>query len=78
MEIIHELEGEARGAYTGSVGYINDNGDMDLNILIRSLVSDGKTVKFRAGGGIVADSVAEREVDETRSKAKGLLLALQS
>ena len=78
MEIIYELEDEARGAYTGSVGYINDNGDMDFNILIRTLVSDGKTVQFRAGGGIVADSIAENEVDETRSKAKGLLLALES
>jgi len=78
MEIIHELENEARGAYTGSVGYINDNGDMDLNILIRTIVCDGNTVQFRAGGGIVADSVADREVEETRSKAKGLLLALQS
>lgn len=77
MEIIYELENEARGAYTGSVGYINDNGDMDLNILIRTLVSDGHSVQFRAGGGIVADSIAEREVEETRSKAKGLLLALQ-
>ena len=78
MEIIHELENSARGAYTGSMGYINDNGDLDLNILIRSLVTDGKTVDFRAGGGIVADSIPEREVDETRSKAKGLLEALQS
>lgn len=78
MEIIHELENEARGAYTGSAGYINDNGDMDLNILIRTLVCDGNTVQFRAGGGIVADSVADKEVEETRSKAKGLLLALQS
>ncbi len=78
MEIIHELEHEARGAYTGSVGYINDNGDMDLNILIRTLVCDDNSVRFRAGGGIVADSIAEREVAETRSKAKGLLLALQA
>lgn len=77
MEIIYELENAARGAYTGSLGYINDNGDMDLNILIRTLISDGKTVHFRAGGGIVADSIPEREVDETRSKAKGLLQALQ-
>jgi len=78
MEIIHELEHEARGAYTGSVGYINDNGDMDLNILIRTLIHDGNSIQFRAGGGIVADSIALRELAETRSKAKGLLLALQS
>lgn len=78
MEIIDELEGVARGAYTGSIGYVNHSGDMDLNILIRTLIADDHSVNFRAGGGIVADSVAEREIEETRSKAKGLLLALQS
>ncbi len=78
MEIIHELENTARGAYTGSMGYVNDNGDMDLNILIRTLITDNQSVTFRAGGGIVADSNAGREVEETRSKAKGLLRALQS
>lgn len=77
MEIISELEQEARGAYTGSLGYLNHNGDMDLNILIRSLTIKDKQVSFRAGAGIVADSIAEREVDETRAKAKGIIMALQ-
>ena len=75
MEILAEMEQQARGAYTGSIGYINRNGDMDLNILIRTLVRKGNTITFRAGGGIVADSSAEHELAETRAKAKGLLRA---
>jgi len=76
MEIIAELEQQARGAYTGSMGYINGEGSMDLNILIRSIVSSGKQLQFRAGAGIVADSDAGAELDETRAKAKGLLRAV--
>ncbi|MBI3775968.1 MAG: aminodeoxychorismate synthase component I [Gammaproteobacteria bacterium] len=77
MEIIAELEGAARGAYTGAVGYLNHDGSMDLNILIRTLVRSGARVEWRAGAGIVADSIAERELDETRAKARGLLRALR-
>lgn len=73
MEIIAELEESPRGAYTGAVGYLGRDGDMDLNILIRTLVRHGDRVTLRAGAGIVADSVAERELDETRAKARGLL-----
>lgn len=76
MEILAEMEQQARGAYTGSIGYINRNGDMDLNILIRTLVRKGDSISFRAGGGIVADSDAQHELAETRAKAKGLLRAL--
>ena len=76
MEIIAELEQEARDAYTGSMGYINRDGSMDLNILIRSMVSDGRQLRLRAGAGIVADSIAAAELDETRAKARGLLRAL--
>lgn len=76
MQIIAELEGSARGAYTGSMGYINRDGSLDLNILIRTLVQDGKNLELRAGGGIVADSNVERELNETRVKAKGMLAAL--
>ena len=76
MEIIQELEQTARGAYTGSVGYLNRNGDMDLNILIRTIVMDEKKIALRAGAGLVADSIPEKELEETRSKAKGMLLAL--
>ncbi len=76
MEIIAELEGVPRGAYTGALGYLNRDGDCDLNILIRTLQIDGETVTFRAGAGIVADSVAVEELEETRAKARGLLRAL--
>ena len=76
MEIIAQLEGRGRGAYTGSLGYLNRDGDLDLNILIRSLTLHRGEVGFRAGAGIVADSVAEHELDETRAKARGMLRAL--
>ncbi|MFW5453558.1 aminodeoxychorismate synthase component I [Thioalkalivibrio sulfidiphilus] len=77
MEIIAELEQEGRGAYTGSLGYLNRDGDMDLNILIRTLVQRGDQVHFRTGAGIVADSDPQRELEETRHKAEGLLRALR-
>jgi anthranilate synthase component 1 len=78
MEIISELEATGRGPYTGSMGYINRDGSMDLNILIRSLFRKGEEFVLRTGAGIVADSIADKELDETRAKAKGLLLALES
>ncbi len=78
MEIINELEQRPRGAYTGSMGYLNRNGDCDLNILIRTMQVRGRQVEIAAGSGIVADSRPRRELEETRAKAKGLLLALQA
>lgn len=76
MQIIRELEGVARHAYTGSLGYVNLDGTLDLNILIRGFLVRGSTVSFRTGAGIVADSKPLRELAETRAKAKGLLDAL--
>lgn len=76
MAIIAELEQTARGAYTGSMGYLNHDGNMDLNILIRTITLDEHTVTVRAGAGLVADSIAGRELEETRHKARGMLLAL--
>ncbi|HHO67844.1 MAG TPA: aminodeoxychorismate synthase component I, partial [Gammaproteobacteria bacterium] len=76
MEIISELEGEGRGPYTGSMGYLDRDGSLDLNILIRTLVRDGERLVLRAGAGIVADSDPARELEETRAKARGLLRAL--
>ncbi|MGS1079724.1 aminodeoxychorismate synthase component I [Pseudoxanthomonas beigongshangi] len=82
MQIIAELEQVARGAYTGAFGWLNRDGDLDLNILIRSaevLPRDGGTeVRFRTGAGIVADSIPDRELDETRAKARGVLKALEA
>jgi anthranilate synthase component 1 len=78
MEIIAELEGVGRGAYTGSIGYLNRDGSCDLNILIRTITAQGGIFKFRAGAGIVADSSPAQELAETRAKAEGLLRALVS
>ncbi len=75
MQIIAELEGAPRGPYTGSLGYLNCNGDMDFNILIRTATLRGSELQFRAGAGIVADSDWQRELAETRSKARGMLHA---
>ena len=77
MQIIRELEKTPRLAYTGSMGYLNHDGGMDMNILIRSFMLTGTELSFRAGAGIVADSVPAKELDETRAKAKGLLKALE-
>ena len=76
MQIIAELEEVGRGPYTGALGYLNRNGDMDMNILIRSLWLKGDELELRAGAGIVSDSIPEQELQETRAKAKGLLRAL--
>ena len=76
MQVIAELEGGGRGAYTGAMGWLNRDGDLDLNILIRSAEVEGAQVLFRTGAGIVADSDPARELDETRAKARGMLQAL--
>jgi len=77
MEIIDELEPAPRAAYTGSMGYLNRDGSLDINILIRTLQIRGTDLSFRAGGGIVADSDPGAELAETRAKARGMLLALE-
>ncbi len=76
MQIVAELEAEGRGAYTGSIGYLNRDGSADFNILIRTLTTGSDGFALRAGAGIVADSDPELELAETRAKAKGLLRAL--
>lgn len=76
IEIIHELEGRPRGAYTGAMGYVNHDGSCDFNILIRSITLQGDEFCLAAGSGIVADSIPEQEIEETRAKAKGLLLSV--
>ncbi|KQR18521.1 MULTISPECIES: aminodeoxychorismate synthase component I [Xanthomonas] len=77
MQIIAELEQTARGAYTGALGWLNRDGDMDLNILIRTAEVAGAQVRFRTGAGIVVDSDPQRELDETRAKARGVLRAIE-
>ncbi len=76
MEILSEIEKTGRGPYTGSIGYVNNDGSMDLNILIRTIVKDENNVSIRAGGGIVADSIPKRELEEAKAKAKGMINAL--
>jgi len=77
MEIIDELEPVRRGPYTGSIGYLSPNGDLDLNIIIRTLVIAGKRAYLQVGAGIVADSDPAREYQETLFKAEALLKALR-
>jgi para-aminobenzoate synthetase component I len=77
MEIIDEIEPTTRSAYTGSIGYMGFNEDMDINIVIRTvLIKEGKAY-FQVGGGIIYDSDAEAEYLETLDKASGLIRALQ-
>lgn len=77
MQIISEMEQTARGAYTGSLGYISDHGHMDLNILIRTMTMSENQLTFRAGAGIVSDSITDNELNETRHKARGMINAIQ-
>ena len=79
MEIIDELEPVSRGPYAGAIGYIAAGGKrMDLAITIRTCVIANGIASVQAGAGIVADSVPEREWEETRSKAQALLSAIAS
>ena len=77
MEIIDELEPVRRGPYTGSIGYLSPSGDLDLNIVIRTLVIAGERAYLQVGAGIVADSDPIREYQETLFKAEALLKALR-
>jgi anthranilate/para-aminobenzoate synthase component I len=77
MEIVDELETVRRGPYTGSFGWIAAR-RLDLNIVIRTLVRTGDRLFLQAGGGIVADSVPEREYRETLHKAAGMLRAVSA
>ena len=77
MQIIEELEPHRRGVYCGAIGYIGYDGNMDTNIAIRTLVHARGTVRFWAGGGIVADSQCDAEYQETFDKAAAMLNLLQ-
>src|SRR4030043_422364 len=77
MEIIDELEPTRRSVYTGSLGYLSFSGDMDLDIVIRTMIIKGGRAYFQAGGGIVYDSDPQAEYEETLHKVKALIQALQ-
>ncbi len=76
MEIIDEIESYSRGIYTGSMGYIKPNGDIDFNIAIRTMTIENNIVEYPVGGGIVWDSNSEEEWQETKIKAKILEFVL--
>jgi para-aminobenzoate synthetase component 1 len=76
MEVIEELEPFKRHLYTGSIGYFDFNGDMDFNIVIRSLILHKGRGYFQVGAGIVHDSEPEAEYWETLHKGKALIDAL--
>jgi anthranilate synthase component 1 len=77
MEIIDELEPVRRGPYAGAVGYVDFSGSMDTCIALRTVViADGRAF-VQSGAGVVADSVPEKEFEETLNKAKGMLVALE-
>jgi para-aminobenzoate synthetase component 1 len=78
MQIIDELEPTARGVYCGAIGYVGLDGAAQFNVAIRTMVYQGGAVQLYAGSGIVADSVAEHEYDETLAKARGMMLALNT
>jgi anthranilate synthase component 1 len=77
MEIIDEIEPYRRGPYAGAVGYIDFAGNMDTCIALRTIVIQNGTAYVQVGAGIVADSVPEREFEETLNKARGLLKAIE-
>jgi len=77
MEIIEQLEPDRRGLYCGVIGHVGNDGDMDTNIVIRTLVHSGGEIRCWAGGGIVADSTCEAEYQEIRDKASAMLELLR-
>jgi anthranilate synthase component 1 len=78
MEIIQGLEKTPRGAYAGAVGYVGFDGTLDTCIAIRTIVAHDTLLKVQAGAGIVADSIPEREFEETENKAHALMEALDA
>lgn len=77
MQIIEEIEPNSRGVYCGSIGYLSFNGNMDINIAIRTLIHSENTIRFWTGGGIVIDSIMEDEYQESFDKAYALLNLLE-
>jgi anthranilate synthase component 1 len=77
MEIIAELENEARGAYAGAIGYLGFSGNMDTCITIRTIIFKKGKAYVQAGAGIVWDSIPEKEYEETVNKAKALLKSIR-
>ena len=78
IEIIDELEPTRRHVYTGAMGFFAPNGDFTLNVAIRTMTVAGNRLHYQVGSGIVADSVPEKEYEETLQKAAGMQSAANS
>ena len=76
INLCSKLEQQARGVYAGAIGWFGGDGSCDLSVVIRTLIIKDKKFEFQVGGGIVADSTPEKELDELINKAKGILLTL--
>ena len=76
MQILEELEPHRREVYCGAIGYVTPDGRMDMNIPIRTTLCAGNELRFYAGGGIVADSTAEDEFEETETKIAAIRRAV--
>jgi para-aminobenzoate synthetase component 1 len=76
MEVIDELEGEGRGPYCGALGWLDDGGDMDLSVAIRTIAVAGSRAAYRVGGGVTLRSDPRAERLETLAKGRGLFAAL--
>ncbi|MBI5701357.1 anthranilate synthase component I [Candidatus Saganbacteria bacterium] len=77
MEIIDELENKKRGPYAGAIGYFSFTGEMDMCIAIRTILMQNGKAYVQAGGGVVADSILEKEYEETMNKARAMLKTLE-
>jgi para-aminobenzoate synthetase component 1 len=71
------MEDSRRGVFSGAIGYVNYSGELDLNIVIRTVVKRGDSLSFHTGGAITADSDAEEEYQETLDKAHALVRAIE-
>lgn len=78
MNLCSHLEQQARGVYSGAIGWFGGDGSCELSVVIRTLIIKDKKFEFQVGGGIVADSTPEKELDELINKAKGIMLALNT
>jgi len=78
MEILDELEGEARGVYSGAIGYLGLSGGCDMSVVIRTLVVDGLSTTLGVGGAIVMQSDPDEELEEMLLKARAPMRAIDS
>ena len=78
MEVIHRLESQPRGVYTGAIGFFGDGGSAHFNVAIRTATVVDGYGRFHVGAGIVADSVPENEWNETLAKAQALAQGLST